>query len=123
MSNGNHHSDTNLPAVEVNPTTEAMFGAKARAHYPWKFDGKVIPTSGERVVFHDEAPVGENLEFQHPEETFDRGASPYQGMNSHPETQKLPEIGKKPVVYDDEDIPPRNEPVDPGLVFSSEGMD
>lgn len=123
MSNGNHHSDTNLPPVEVKPTTEAMFGAKAHAHYPWHLDGGVTPASDEYRVVHENAPEGESLDFQHPEESFDRGASPYQGMGSNPASEKVPEIGTMKIVFDDVDLQKRVDPVDEKLIFSTEGMD
>ena len=123
MSIGNHHSDTNLPAVEVNPTTEEMFGAKAKAKYPWKLGKGENPISSNPSVFHDEAPEEETLDYSNPVETFDRGASPFEGMDSHPDPVKMPEIGQRPVVFSDENLPQEGEKVDPKLIFSTEGMD
>ena len=121
---GFHHSDSNLPAVENEISTEALFGAKANsAVHPQQLESVEVPAPGGARVFHDEAMENEKeMDISSGENPFDRPS--FEGMGKHSGApEPLPALGELHFDFEGEALPVRLEEPDPGLVFAEEGMD
>ena len=85
MMNGFHHSDTELPAAKNDISVESVFGAKAVGRDPRHVTDVPKNASSQSIpaVFHDEEFGTETpIQYENPEETFRRGASPYAGFGT-----------------------------------------